>query len=554
MDNIDSKAKLVDTHPLVKYYMEQLSLNELFEKYIPKTDKMDIAPAEALKMTVFNIINAPAPLYRVSEWLTGYLDGMGEDPQKAGKFNDDCLGRNLDRLYKADRKQLMLELSAKAIQVHQLETDIVHNDSTTVTFKGRYENQPPDAVQLNYGHNKDFRPDCLQLVLGLNVTEDGHIPLSFKLFDGNQSDDTTHIANWEELRAMLGKTDFIYVADCKLCSEKNLDYIDLRNGRFITVVPKNRSLLKPFKELLENGEVRWNFAYNVPNNRKPSAQHSFYTFESDLTEKGYRLIWVLSAAKAQQDQKTRERRLDKAEEELGAIAEKLNRYHLKTRSQIETAIDKAPGNEKGLIDINLSEQTTHYKKKVGAGRPGPDSIYEECAETRYELDWSGNQEEIDKKALADGTFPLITDTELKCVEVLQTYKQQPGLEKRFNTTKSILEIAPVFVEKSSRIEAMTFLYFVALMVISLIERCIRKQMAEESIETISILPEKKKTKKPTWNNLRYFFRDVHLSQIFVNDHLVKQTLKGLSELHLQVLRLLRVPPSVYLKFNREVER
>ncbi len=101
---------------------------------------------------------------------------------------------------------------------------------------------------------------------------------------------------------------------------------------------------------------------------------------------------------------------------------------------------------------------------------------------------------------------------------------------------------------------MTFLYFVALMVISLIERCIRKQMAEESIETISILPEKKKTKKPTWNNLRYFFRDVHLSQIFVNDHLVKQTLKGLSELHLQVLRLLRVPPSVYLKFNREVER
>ncbi|MEZ4551451.1 MAG: hypothetical protein R2874_13515 [Desulfobacterales bacterium] len=41
------------------------------------------------------------------------------------------------------------------------------------------------------------------------------------------------------------------------------------------------------------------------------------------------------------------------------------------------------------------------------------------------------------------------------------------MEKRFSTAKSVLEIALVFLEKSNRIEAITFLYFVALMVISL---------------------------------------------------------------------------------------
>jgi len=35
-----------------------------------------------------------------------------------------------------------------------------------------------------------------------------------------------------------------------------------------------------------------------------------------------------------------------------------------------------------------------------------------------------------------------------------------------------LEVAPVFLEKTRRIEAMVFLYFVALMIVSLIERAI----------------------------------------------------------------------------------
>jgi transposase len=545
MENIDSKAKKLDVKPLVTHYMNELYLRQLFEKYIPKSPQMQVAPADVLSMLVFNIINAPSPLYKVSEWVTDYLDGIGENPREAEKYNDDCLGRNLDRLYESDRGSLMLQLAANAIKIHQLEINKIHNDSTTITFKGRYENQNPEAAQLRYGHNKDFRPDCLQLVFGLNVTDDGHVPLSYQLFDGNQTDDKTHIPNWEQLRQILGKTDFIYVADCKLCSEDNLDHIHQNHGCFVTVVPKNRSLLKPFKHQLENGEVEWQPAYSVFDNRNPSEQHHFYTFEGSPTEKGYRLIWILSSAKAQQDQKTRERRLAKAETDLAEITGKLNRYKLKTRDQIEAAVTKAMKNTKELFDLELIEHKTSYEKKVGAGKPGPNSVYENISEITYELKWQRNQAAIDLQALSDGTFPLITNTDEECAEVLRIYKQQPRLEKRFNTAKSVLEIAPVFLEKSSRIEAITFLYFVALMVISLMERAVRKQMAEESIESIAILPQKMKTATPTWNNLRYLFRNVHLSQIFIKGHLVKQTLKGLQEIHFEVLHLLGVPASAY---------
>ena len=371
------------------------------------------------------------------------------------------------------------------------------------------------------------------------------MPLFFQLSDGNLTDDNTHIPNWVQMRQTSGKTDFIYVADCKLCSEKNLDHIAQNDGCFVTIAPKNRSMLNPFYHQPQSGEVKWQVAFSVPDNRKPSMQNRFYTFEGEPAEKSYRLIWVLSAAKARQDQKTRERRLAKAETNPGELAGKPNRYNLKTRNQIESAIGKALKKTDGLIDCKLIEHKTQYKKKIGGGRPGPDSVYEDHTEITYKLNWQRNKAAIDQQAPADGTFPLIANTDKRCADVLRVYKRRAGLEKRFNTTKSVLETAPVFLKKSSRIEAVTFLYFVALMVISLMERAVRNQMADESIEKLPIPPKKMKTERPTWNNIRYLFRNIHVSQTFIKDRLVKCTLKGLRDIHILVLRLLGVPPSAY---------
>ncbi len=53
-------------------------------------------------------------------------------------FNDDRFARNLDKLYQAFRFRLMAELSAKAIEIHEQMTQIIHNDTTTVTNSGEY--------------------------------------------------------------------------------------------------------------------------------------------------------------------------------------------------------------------------------------------------------------------------------------------------------------------------------------------------------------------------------------------------------------------------------
>ncbi|EFK08755.1 conserved hypothetical protein [delta proteobacterium NaphS2] len=92
---------------------------------------------------------------------------------------------------------------------------------------------------------------------------------------------------------------------------------------------------------------------------------------------------------------------------------------------------------------------------------------------------------------------------------------------------------------------MTFLYFIALMIVSLMERNIRKNMAEQGVEKLPILPNGMNTKKPTWNNLNYFFKNVHLSMVEKQDKIIQTVTKGVTQLHEFVLKLLGVPPSVY---------
>jgi transposase len=207
MEQFETRFKQIDVLPMVKHFMDGLDLYNLFTKYVPTTAGNLADHAESLCILTANIICDNKPLYKVQKWLSQYSDGIDEEPVAASHFNDDRLARSLSALFDSDRHSLMTEVSCNAVSVHKLLTDEIHNDSTTVTFIGKYDTPEPEAVKLKHGHNKDFRPDCKQVVFGLNITADGHVPISYKLFDGNTTDDVTHIPNWNALRTLLEKED-----------------------------------------------------------------------------------------------------------------------------------------------------------------------------------------------------------------------------------------------------------------------------------------------------------------------------------------------------------
>ena len=545
---MDTKVKPVEVLPLVKYYMEQLGLARLFDKFVPNSNGAEVAPAQVLCLLVMNIMASAKPLYRVEEWLHDYLDGVTEERVEVAKYNDDRLGRNLDLLFAADRASFLTELSAKAIVLHQLETQTIHNDSTSVTFLGAYDAADPQAVTITHGYNKDHRPDCKQIVFGLNITGDGHVPLGYQLYDGNQADVTTHIPNWQHLRELLDREDFVYVADSKLCSEENLKTIADNGGRFITVVPRNFREVKDFLERVRNGEdIVWQYRHEVPDSRKRGRMQAYRIHVGEVMDEGARILWVHSAAKARLERNNREQRIGKAEQAVEKVASGLNQRCLKTRDQIEAALKQATQGAGAYLSVTLHEVRTTERVQIGRGRPGPNTRYEDIEQIHYRLEWRRDETEIRRAQRTDGLFPLTDNTALDPVEVLSTYKNQPYLEQRFSTKKSVLNVAPVFLKSPRRIEAIMFLYFIALMLVSLIERRMRLEMQEQHIESLPLRPAGMQTKKPTWRTIMDSFHGVHLTITERSGKVIQAALKGLSELRRQILTLLKVPITIYTR-------
>lgn len=546
MENLDTCTKPVDAMPILQHYMKQLRLYELLDRYIPNSHGADIPPAQVLCMLTMNLLHAPSPLYQIPQWLDEYLDGLGEASSHSDKYNDDRSARDLDRLFAADRGSLLAELSARAIEIYHLDTSTFHNDTTSITLQGAYDEPEQNAAEPRYGYNKDHRPDCKQLVFGLNVTGDGHVPLSYKLDNGNQSDVKTHQPNWQALRRLLGKSDFIYVADSKLCAQDNLDTIAQQGGHFITIVPRNFKQVTQFLVQVRAGfDIPWTDHISRPAQRKKGMEQHYQLFESPEHWQGYRMIWVHSSSKAALEASHRERNIHKAETSLTELNAKLNHYQLKSRQNIDKALKKALGSAAPLFEVELIEHRQTVRVKKGPGRPGAQSQYEDKESITFELNWNQDEEVIAAETRTDGLFPLVHNTERSSKEILRIYKEQPHLEKRFSAGKSILKVAPVFLKNTRRIEAIVFLYFIALMLLSLIERNIRNQMEQQNIKSLPIRPSKMKTDAPTWRVIRQFFGGVNLAMILQNGNSIHSTLKGLTPMHEQVLQLLGVPPDIY---------
>lgn len=133
-------------------------------------------------------------------------------------LSDDRLGRALDHLFQADRAALLTAVVVAVGRRFELSFKRLHNDSTSVSFCEQYRDQRPSrsgrrAPAIVYGYSKDHRPDLKQLLFILTTDADGGIPVQFRTADGNTNDSVTHVETWNTLRAVAGRSDFLYVAD-----------------------------------------------------------------------------------------------------------------------------------------------------------------------------------------------------------------------------------------------------------------------------------------------------------------------------------------------------
>jgi transposase len=545
--------------PLINHFLQRLGLEELLDRYVPTDVRGVVSHARALGVLLRSIIVEREPIYRQNETVHEFAAGMfGVNAEQMPHLCDDRLGRALDRLFDADRAALLTEVALAVGQRFGVQFDEFHNDSTSVSVCGQYGAASGRSIRgrtapaITYGHSKAHRPDLKQLLFILTMTEDAHIPIAFRCTDGNASDSRTHIETWNTLRALAGRADFLYVADSKLCSRENMDYIDRAGGRFVTVMPRNRLEDEEFRKWIQTNTPDWECVWDRPNPRHADGPRDcWYVYRAELlSAEVCSVVWVWSSLLTLRQEARRRRNIAAATEQLKLVRQRL--AGAKTRLRGAAEIDQ---HVKMILDrysvsrylkVNRTVREEHLFRQARRGRPGPETAYRKITRRRFDIEWSTDEEAIAYDHKSDGMYPLMTnDRKLSAADVLQAHKGQPMIEKRFEQVKTVHQIAPIFLKNEGRIEALFTLYFLALLVQALIERELRLAMQRENITELPLYPEQRDCERPTTEQILRLFSLAQRHKLSQGAHTLQVFKVEFTDLQRQLLILLGISEQAF---------
>jgi len=193
----------------------QLGLDEFWDSGLAGS-REDVPWEKVLQLLVVNRLLDPGSEFRVHrQWyLTTAMDALlGTDFAVAEKNRlYRCLDRVLDH-----KQELFVWLRQKWADLFQAEFEVLLYDLTSTYFEGAMEENP----KAKYGHSRDQRTDCLQVVIALVITTDG-FPLAYEVMGGNTSDRTTLRGFLEHIEKTYGKAKRMWVMDRGVPTEEIL--------------------------------------------------------------------------------------------------------------------------------------------------------------------------------------------------------------------------------------------------------------------------------------------------------------------------------------------
>ena len=553
------RSSTVGALPILNEFLRRMRLAEFLRAALPPEDRRTkLSPVKALLVLLRNLLVSREPIYGIGEWAARHAaDALGLAPTEIERLNDDGVGRALDRLFVGDVPSLVLAVATHVVREFGVSLDELHNDSTTVSFCGAYTRADGQqqafgrpTLAITFGHNKDHRPDLKQLLFILTVTADGGVPLHFRAESGNVSDDQTHRDTWDLLCQLTGRRDFLYVADCKLATSENMAYLHQRQGRFVTVLPRTRSEDAAFRQLVAQGRAMWRPLWEKTDEEGEVLDSYSTSDQPATTAEGYRLVWYHSQRKAELDAVARSGRIERALKQLAALRAKLRSPRTRYRQEAKVAatvaeILQACGAE-DWIATEVHPQIEESFHQDHRGRPGKDTRYVRKVATRFDLSYRIDDARVAEDAKSDGIFPLVTNVaDFSPRELLQAYKRQPTIEKRFSQLKTDFEVAPVYLKAVHRIQAMLCVYFFALLVEALLERQLRQAMQSKEIEALPLYPEGRACRWPTARRVIDLFESVQRHELERRGQPAEILVTELNRLQRRLLKLLGLPAQDY---------
>lgn len=396
-------------------------------------------------------------------------------------------------------------------------------DAAAVPQRVARTEQNPDgdgreAPVVTYGYAKNRRHDLKQILFGLVVTGDGGVPLYGRAMDGNASDVTAAAEFLDHLHTQIPNPQGqVFVADSKGWAPPSLECVRQHRLRLLSRLPRSTRLAGLVVDQLDLATApcllkrhhrdrgRWSWiAYHGSD-----ADYTYTVEEPLLDEAGVPRCDAAGVPLTRQAQHTLPVRAvacysselyrQKAET-LGAIARRESLRANTLIAQLSRRSWSCATDAQAALDTLLSRQpfiTKHLagtverretpRRRAKRGRPLRGEILPE-PEIRY--GWTITLTNTDATEQAhrlrrEATYVLIRnrlDTwQMSDEQMVATYGKQWRVEHAFSWLKSGAAINPIFLDSPRRIQALCFLYCVALMIHALIQRNIRKHLKHQKI-------------------------------------------------------------------------
>src|SRR5262245_57358666 len=242
--------------PLVLGVVRKLKVAALIDTFCPPHPAHVLSCGRGVEALLLAILDGHHALYKVGARLEerGMVSLLQPGLTRAS-LHDYRLGQILEALFAANLNRVFGAIALNALEVYAIATPWLHQDTTTITLYGAYEEEArpgaePRPPRPAYGHSKDGHDDLKQVLLSLGVSSDG-LPLRMGVRDGNTSDSTETPVAIEECLALGLDGVHGIVADSKAYCKRTLGLCVEQGVGLITLVLRTCAVRQ---ELTARGE------------------------------------------------------------------------------------------------------------------------------------------------------------------------------------------------------------------------------------------------------------------------------------------------------------
>jgi transposase len=436
-------------------------------------------------------------------------------------------------------------------------TEIARYDTTTFNVY-HVSNEANDAL-LRFGHSKNHRPDLLQFKQGLGTLDPAGIPLVTHTLAGNTADDPLYVPAWQELCAVIGHREFLFIADCKAAALVTRAVIDQGGGFYLFPLPKTGDTPAQLRQWVLEPPVppqEIHLPEIVDEHGQPRPLGEGFVLERSMrVESESRHQWqerwliVQSKSYAETQRKAFLKRLEKAIQELEHLKSKKDEDQAQFQARAEKILKHRKVED--CITLQVQETVTHETKYRGRGRSGPNRPSRVIEKRQLHLAFQRNETLIAQELQLAGWRIYVTNTpeaRLSLHESVRYYRSEWLVERGFHRFKNgALPALPIYLQLPERIQGLMLLLTVALQALTLLEYVIRRALAKQGETLAGLVPgnPKMKTARPTAERILSQFDNLHLlvkeTSRKVSGFLVEQP----SPLQCRILELLGLSPKIY---------